>query len=173
MRGLTGWINRLLPVAFSEIKIDNKKGVIVINIIFDSYDKFFEEYKTYRLDECGKCDGICELVECDITCIIDDKRLHFVPLLVLRCKKCGAIFLPEYSKEMIDGAYKTAVKENQTIGEFRPNGYRKKFDYCKDVDFDYDHKDYYNIPGLCYDDEHSVESFLTPVYFEKEALVFF
>lgn len=29
------------------------------------------------------------------------------------------------------------------------------------------------MPGLCYDDEHSVEGFLTPVYFEKEALVFF
>lgn len=129
--------------------------------------------KTYRLDECGECDGICELVENDITCIIDDKRLHFVPLLVLRCKKCGAVFLPEYSKEMIDGAYKTAVEENQPIGEFRPNGYRKKFDYFKDVDFDYDHKDYYNIPGLCYDDEHSIEGFLTPVYFKKEALVYF
>jgi len=140
---------------------------------FASYDDFLAEYKTYRLDECKKCNGICELIENDITCIIENIKLHFVPLLVLRCKKCGAIFLPEHSKQMIDGAYKTAVKENQIIGEFHPTGYKKKFDYCKDIDFDYDHRDFYNIPGLCYDEEHSVEGFLTPVYFEKEALVYF
>lgn len=144
-----------------------------MEFVFASYDEFLEEYKTYRFDDCSKCDGICELVEDDITCIIENKILHFVPLLVLRCKKCGAIFLPEYSKQMIDGTYKTAVKENQAIGEFHPTGYRKKFDYCKTTDFDYDHRDFYNIPGLCYDEEHSVEGFLTPVYFEKEALVYF
>lgn len=144
-----------------------------MELVFDSYDEFLEEYKTYRFDECSKCDGTCELVENDITCIIENRILHFVPLLVLRCKKCGAIFLPEYSKQMIDGSYKTAVKENQTIREFHPTRYRKKFDYCKATDFDYDHRDFYNIPGLCYDEEHSVEGFLTPVYFEKEALVYF
>lgn len=144
-----------------------------MEFVFASYDEFLEEYKRYRFDECGRCKGICELVESDITCIIENRSLHFVPLLVLRCKKCGAIFLPEHSKQMIDGAYKTAVKENQTIGEFHPTGYKKKFDYCKDIDFDYDHRDFYNIPGLSYDEEHSVEGFLTPVYFEKEALVYF
>lgn len=30
--------------------------------------------------------------------------------------------------------------------------YKKKFEYCKETDYKYDHKDYYNIPGLCYDE---------------------
>lgn len=50
---------------------------------------------------------------------------------------------------MIDGAYRTAVKENQTIGEFYPTGYKKKFEYCTEQNYEYDHRDYYNIPGLC------------------------
>jgi hypothetical protein len=74
---------------------------------------------------------------------------------------------------MIDGAYRSAVNANQTYGEFHPTGYKKKFQYCIEQDYEYDHKDYYNIPGLSYDEEHSVEGFLTPVYFEKEALVYF
>lgn len=148
-------------------------GVIFMEFAFASYDEFLEEYKIYRSDECRKCKGRCELVENDITCIIENRSLHFNTLLVLRCKKCGAIYLPEYSKQMINYAYKTAVKKNQIIGIFHSKEYKKKFDYCKDTDFDYDYKDYYNIPGLRYDDEHSVEGFLTPVYFEKGALVYF
>ncbi|MDM8212057.1 hypothetical protein [Mediterraneibacter glycyrrhizinilyticus] len=140
---------------------------------FSSYDEFKNEYENYRFDDCSDCEGICELVESDVTCIIEGKILKFSPILILRCKKCGKEFLPEHTKQMIDGAYRTVVKEKQSMGEFHPTGYKKKFDYCIQQDYEYDHRDYYNIPGLCYDEEHSVEGFLTPVYFEKEALVFF
>lgn len=140
---------------------------------FSSYDEFKNEYENYRFDDCSDCEGICELVESDVTCIIEGKILKFSPILILRCKKCGKEFLPEHTKQMIDGAYRTVVKEKQSMGEFHPTGYKKKFDYCIQQDHEYDHRDYYNIPGLCYDEEHSVEGFLTPVYFEKEALVFF
>ena len=140
---------------------------------FASYDEFITEYQTYRFDECSNCNGCCELIETDLTCTIEGRILLFSPILVLRCKKCGNEFLPEHTKQMTDGAYRTAVKENQTIGEFHPTGYKKKFEYCTEQNYDYDHRDYYNIPGLCYDEEHSVKGFLTPVYFEKEALVFF
>ena len=140
---------------------------------FASYDEFITEYQTYRFDECSNCNGCCELIETDLTCTIEGRILHFSPILVLRCKKCGNEFLPEHTKQMIDGAYRTVVKENQTIGEFHPTGNKKKFEYCTEQNYDYDHRDYYNIPGLCYDEEHSVKGFLTPVYFEKEALVFF
>lgn len=140
---------------------------------FASYDEFITEYQTYRFDECSNCNGCCELIETDLTCTIEGRILHFSPILVLRCKKCGNEFLPEHTKQIIDGAYRTAVKENQTIGEFHTTGYKKKFEYCTEQNYDYDHRDYYNIPGLCYDEEHSVKGFLTPVYFEKEALVFF
>jgi len=56
---------------------------------------------------------------------------------------------------------------------FSRKGYHKRFDYCKEQDFLYDHNDYYNIPGLCHDDEHSVEGFLTPIYFTKKVLLYF
>ena len=65
---------------------------------------------------------------------------------------------------MINGAYRTAVKENQTIDECYPKMYKKFFDYCKEQGYEYDYKDYYNIPSLCYDEEHSVEGFLTLLY---------
>ena len=140
---------------------------------FASYDEFRKEYQNYRFDMCSECKGVCELVELDVTCTIEDRILNFSPILVLRCKKCGKEFLPEHTKQMIDGAYRTAVKENQSRGDFHPSAYKKRFDYCTEHNYEYDHRDYYNIPGLCYDEEHSVEGFLTPVYFEKEALVFF
>ncbi len=140
---------------------------------FASYDEFKKEYLNYRFDECSDCTGRCEIVESDVICTIEGRLLSFSPTFVLCCKKCGKEFLPEYTKQMIDGAYRTAVKENQFRGEFHLTGYKKKFDYCMQQNYEYDHRDYYNIPGLCYDEEHSVEGFLTPVYFEKEALVFF
>lgn len=116
---------------------------------FASYDEFLTEYQTYRLDECSNCNGGCELVETDLTCTIEGRILHFSPILVLRCKRCGNEFLPKHTKQMIDGTYRTAVKENQTIGEFYPTGYKKKFEYCTEQNYEYDHRDYYNIPGLC------------------------
>ena len=149
------------------------EGVNSVECYFSSYDEFKNEYENYRFDDCSDCEGICELVESDVTCIIEGKILKFSPILILRCKKCGKEFLPEHTKQMIDGAYRTVVKEKQSMGEFHPTGYKKKFDYCIQQDYEYDHRDYYNIPGLCYDEEHSVEGCLTPVYFEKEALVFF
>ena len=158
---------------FAGSGIDVKEGVVVVECCFASYDEFLTEYQTYRFDECSNCNGCCELVETDLTCTIEGRILHFSPILVLRCKRCGNEFLPKHTKQMIDGTYRTAVKENQTIGEFYPTGYKKKFEYCTEQNYEYDHRDYYNIPGLCYDEEHSVEGFLTPVYFEKEALVFF
>ena len=84
---------------------------------FASYDEFITEYQTYRFDECSNCNGCCELIETDLTCTIEGRILLFSPILVLRCKKCGNEFLPEHTKQMIDGAYRTAVKENQTIGD--------------------------------------------------------
>lgn len=78
-----------------------------------------------------------------------------------------------YSKEMIHGAYKTAIKEKQSHGFFYPRRYKKIFEYCMDIGLDYDHRDYYNIPALCYDEEHSVEGFLTSVYFTRNGLYYF
>ena len=98
------------------------EGGTVVKWYFDSYDKFVTEYQIYRFDICSDCNGTYELVETDITCTIEGKILHFSPILVLRCKKVGKEFLPEHTKQMIDRAYKTAVKEKQNMGEFHTTG---------------------------------------------------
>lgn len=161
---------QLLGYVRQWIDVMEEKDMIVD---FSSYNEFIEEYRTYHFDSCKVCSGICELVETEVRCIIEGITLHFPSMLVLRCLKCKKEYLPEHTKQMIDGAYKTAVKENQISGIFTSKGYKKKFEYCITQDYIYDHRDYYNIPGLCYDEEHSVEGFLTPVYFEKDALVYF
>ena len=114
---------------------------------YSSYDEFKKEYQNYRFDECSDCKGLCELVESEVTCVIEGRVLKFSPILLLRCQRCGKEFLPEYTKQMIDGAYRTAVKEKQFMGEFHPTDYKKKFNYCTQQDYEYDHRDYYNIPG--------------------------
>ena len=144
-----------------------------MNVSFNTYNDFLIEYENYRLDKCDNCSGTRELLNDDVTIIIEDRTLHFPELLVLGCIKCGTKCLPEHSKQMIDGAYKSMVQQGQFVGEFVSKKYRKVFDYCLENDYKYDHKDYYNIPGLCYDEEHSIEGFLTPVYFDRKALIYF
>jgi len=140
---------------------------------FNNYDDFAQEYKKYHMDKCSFCRGVCELEETYVSIEINNYILEFPKLFVLKCKKCGKEYLPQHSKQMIDGAYKSMVKNGQQRGQFISKGYRKKFDYCIQQDYQYDHRDYYNIPGLCYDEEHSKEGFLTPVYFDRKALIYF
>lgn len=144
-----------------------------MDIRFNTYNDFLTEYQTYKLDKCSKCKGVRELIDDDVTVIIENRTLHFPELLILCCNKCGDKCLPEYSKQMIDGAYKSMIEQEQYVGEFVSKSYKKKFEYCQETDYKYDHKDYYNIPGFCYDEEHSIEGFLTPVFFDRKALIYF
>jgi len=48
-----------------------------VECYFSSYDEFKNEYENYRFDDCSDCEGICELVESDVTCIIEGKILKF------------------------------------------------------------------------------------------------
>lgn len=140
---------------------------------FNKYDDFVQEYKIYHMDKCSSCRGVCELEETNVTIEIDNYILEFPELFVLKCKKCGKEYLPQHSKQMIDGAYKSMVENGQQRSRFISKGYRRKFDYCSQQDYQYDHRDYYNIPGLCYDEEHSIEGFLTPVFFDRKVLIYF
>ena len=144
-----------------------------MDIRFKTYNDFLAEYQIYNLDKCNKCKGVRELIDDDVTVVIENRTLHFPKLFVLCCNKCGDKCLPEYSKQMIDGTYKSMVEQGQFAGEFISKNYKKKFEYCQEIDYKYDHNDYYNIPGLCYDEEHSTEGFLTPVFFDKKALIYF
>lgn len=85
---------------------------------FAIYPDFIEEYKTYHFDKCSSCGFNCELSESDVECIIEDKRMCFQQLLVLRCSGCGKTYLPEHSKSMVDGAYRMLRKNYQNYGNF-------------------------------------------------------
>ena len=144
-----------------------------MNIEFGTYEDFLEEYKKYHMDKCDDCNGICEIMVEPVNAKIDDKTIYCSELSVLQCIQCGTKYLPQYSKKMIGGCYQNLLKENQTKGSYDFKDYSEKFDYCQEQDFSYDHKDYYNIPGLCLDNEHTVKGFLTPVYFERKTLIYF
>lgn len=144
-----------------------------MNINFDTYNDFLAEYQVYEFDVCDNCTGVRELLEDDVTVTIGRRKLHLLKLPVLCCTKCGQKCFPEFSKQMIDGAYNSMIKYGKFSGEFSPKNYKKKFEYCQAADYNYDHKDYYSIPGLCHDDEHTNEGFLTPVYFDRKALIYF
>lgn len=118
-----------------------------MDIRFSTYNDFLTEYQTYKLDKCSNCEGVRELIDDDVTVVIENRTLHFPELLVLCCNKCGDKCLPEYSKQIIDGAYKSMIEQEQFVGEFVSKSYKKKFEYCKETDYKYDHKDYYYICG--------------------------
>ena len=62
---------------------------------FATYPEFIEEYRTYHFDECSSCGANCELGESDVECVIEDKKMYFQQLLVLKCSDCGKTYLPE------------------------------------------------------------------------------
>lgn len=140
---------------------------------FKNFEEFLAEYKVYEFDKCTKCEGIRELVETEVYYTIGDRSLYSPNILVMRCEKCGYEVIPEYTKEIIYGAYRNMLAENQNRCTISLKEYKKKFEYCENENYIYDHRDYYNIPGLKYDEEHRREGFLAPVYFDKKALVYF
>lgn len=149
------------------------KGVNLMEYVFKTYDDFAEEYKHYHMHECLECTGVRELSIESVDVQIEDRKMHFKDLLMLKCIKCNSSCIPMHSKQMIDECYKIMVREGHYEGEQIFRGYRQKFDYCQKQDFLYDYRDFYNIPGLCYDKEHTVDGFLTPVYFTKKVLLYF
>mgnify|MGYP004455480371 CR=1 FL=1 len=60
---------------------------------------------------------------------------------------------------MIDSVYKVMVEQREFIGEFVSKDYERLVKYCIERDYKYDYKNYFNIPALCYDEEHSKEGF--------------
>ncbi|MBU3227794.1 hypothetical protein [Clostridium algidicarnis] len=144
-----------------------------MNITFEKYKDFLNEYQIYHTHTCPKCGMPMEITLLPVLVEIVDMKLNFEELHVLECIDCCFICLPKYSKEIIGGCYQNVIERGEKIGVFSRKGYRKKFNYCIEQNFLYDHNDFYNIPGLSYDDEHSVEGFLTPVYFTKKVLLYF
>lgn len=137
-----------------------------------------EEFETflnlpYQFDRCGNCNN-CVEVSIEPVCIfVDKKEIDFDDLPLLKCTTCGKLYMTDYAKEILCGAYTELKKRKEYCVKSCYSGYKKRFDYCQNIDFEYDHRDYTSIPRLCYDVEHSKEGFLQPVYFLKDALIAF
>lgn len=142
-------------------------------VVFKTYDEFLKHYEYYQTHECKKCHSVLEMNIEPVDIIVEDRLMHFIDLPLLKCIQCGTKYLCQYSKKMVGGCYKTMLDYEKFEGEFKSKEYRKRYNYCSDMDFIYDHRDYESIPGLCIDEEHSEEGFLTPVYFTKKSLIYF
>lgn len=139
---------------------------------FKNENEFYKSLEYFRVDRCDVCNETCELVECETMVIIADIRLDFSDALIMKCIKCGKVFMPMHFAKMVAYVYHQAIEGGYKGGTFPRTSYKKEYDYCKRIGFTYDYRDHINIPGLCHDDEHT-DGFLTPVDFEKTALVYF
>lgn len=136
----------------------------------NDYERIFEEY---CFDKCNKCRNCFEISMENLRIEILDKFIDIEEIPMLKCKECGYINYTEYAKDIIGGLYNELCKRGQYGVRSKANGYRKKYNYATNNNFIYDHRDYESIPGLKYDEEHSEEGFLTPVYFDRKALLYF
>lgn len=140
--------------------------------IYKSEDDFKESLKRIRTDKCELCDGCCELAECDTYVGIDDIRLQFPDNLVLKCKVCGNAYMPRHFIRAVNYWYHYALEKGEKNGRFPRREYECRYKYCVEQNFLYDYRDHLNIPGLCLDEDNT-DGFLTPVYFNKQVLVYF
>ena len=138
---------------------------------YSSFKKF--KGSAYKMIHSCKCGSSLEIFVEESEINIEGKMLHFEDLHILKCIKCDSIYLPFKSSQLIEFGYREAIKNGQTVGSFKRTSYREKFSYCENFDLIYDYYDYYNIPGLMIDEEHTQKGFLAPVYFDKKVFHYF
>lgn len=140
---------------------------------YEDIDEYEDKVKGYCFDECSQCNDLLEISMEHIKVEISDKFIDIEEIPMLKCKKCGTLYYTEYAKVILRGLYKELCNTGNCMVTSKPNGYRKKYNYASGNNFIYDHRDYESIPGLMFDDEHSEVGFLTPVYFDRKALLYF
>ena len=113
---------------------------------FDTEDQFISFLKSpYQMDRCGKCQGLVEVSIEPVYLSVDGRILDFEDLPLLKCTACGSLYLTDYTKDILAGCYSDLKKRNEVGVRSKHNGYKQKYNYCPDVDFDYDHRDYNSI----------------------------
>ena len=134
--------------------------------------KFLEEY-CYAQCKCG---GVVEVEYMDVSITVKEpglKRMIVRQIPMLKCIKCESVYPTYYVQRSLRFLYSQLKKRKEDTVECKNKGTQKQFNYCLGKNVIYDTRDYESIPGLCFDDEHSIEGFLQPVYFDKKALVYF
>lgn len=126
-----------------------------------SYDTIadFKEKAYVLKHQCG-CGGTFEINVEASEGKIEYITLKFQDLHIFVCLNCGMHYLPHNTSCLIASTYAQAIEQNQASGEFWRKEYRERFNYCEEYNFLYGFYDYYNIPGLSFDEEHSEPGFL-------------
>lgn len=135
-----------------------------------SLEKFYEINKPLSADTCPKCNEKVELVFSVYKVKIDNCTIEVDKFPQLECLNCGNKVLSSKSKQIIMCLYDECKTQKQVGVKVTPKQLNTRYKYCEQFKFEYDYRDYENIPGLgaIMDD-----GFLTPVYFKKEALIYF
>lgn len=137
---------------------------------FMTLDKFYEENKSLSTDNCPKCNGKVELTFDNYKIKIDEHIIEIEDLPQLKCTNCKYKLLSSKSKKIIIYFYGECKSHSQKGIHIKPKQLNKRYDFCKSFNFNYDYRDYENIPGLAALEN---DGFLTPVFFKKEALIYF
>ena len=122
---------------------DNFRRIEYSDKILSEGDKSLKITNTpfYKCDNCG-----------EKVCIISDKELSVIKSKYFPTQESGK-------------SYKIDMKDLSSVLE--PN---KKFSWFDRLEFDYDARDYYTIPGL-YRPEN--DGYLTPVFFDRDVLLYY
>jgi len=125
-----------------------------------------DEFKDLHCTKCSewlKVDHILFNENVDGVQILIDK----LPMLV--CPNCGETYFPLRTRIQLRGIIEEAKKRGVDTFRGKRNGStgNEKFDFCKNVNFDYDSTDYITIPALY---RPFNKGALTPVFFKKEVL---
>lgn len=128
------------------------------------------ELNGITVDTCPACNGKMELIFEDCLALVDGKHITLRELAQLKCSICGHQVLSGRSKAMLLLAYEECKKYGKPGLDASPKTGSKSYPFCTGYNFLYDHRDYENIPGL---GGMRGDGFLTPVFFKKEALVYF
>jgi hypothetical protein len=116
---------------------------------------------------CDKCSTHLELSFFDFDDEVSGVQIRVEGLPELLCPSCGSTFLPDRSRFAVIEKHREATeKGSSTVHVIRKKA-GQNFGFTA-VPFQYDSDDYHYIPGLM---REFNPGFLTPVFFNKEALL--
>lgn len=144
-----------------------------MELYYSSEEEFYEMLRSFPCSASCECHGCNEMYLTSVSVWVAGYTIELTVMPILMCTNCGKRYLPMFTKQILHEAYKALLASGQTAMRSAPTGYAKRYSYAEAANFDYDHWDYESIPGLNVDYDHAEEGFLTPVYFDKRALVSF
>ncbi|MCH7343110.1 hypothetical protein LZ017_06920 [Pelomonas sp. CA6] len=122
---------------------------------------------THRNIYCDKCSTHLELGFLDFEDDVSGVHIHIEGLPQLRCPACQSTFLPDRSRFALIETHRQALEKRSSAVNVVRKKTNQNFGFTE-VPFLYDSDDYHYIPGLRREFD---PGFLTPVFFNKEALL--